>query len=71
MIEGWHTGRNAIIDFFYGMGKLKSNKPTAWRTVQRWIKSKTIILRHDAEGRPFIIESEIVKQKIKQSNALR
>ena len=71
MIEGWHTGRSAIIDFFYNLGSLRSNKPTAWRTVQRWKKNKSIILRYDASGRPFIIESEIALQKIKQSEALK
>jgi hypothetical protein len=70
MTDTWHVGRAAIIDYFYSMGFLRSNKITAWRTVKRWEKKELIIIRHDSSNRPFVIEGEIEKQKLYQSEKI-
>lgn len=64
------AGRQDIIQFFYEAGFLRSNKMTAWRTIQRWVKRRRIILRHDSNNKPFILEAETRAVKIKQSDVI-
>jgi len=71
MPKGWHVGRKAIIDFFYKQGWLRSCSATAWASIRRWKRQGTIILRYDNNDRPFIIEEEISKSKLKQSEIIR
>ncbi len=70
MTHGWHVGRQDIINWFYKQGFLRSNDPGVWRTIVKWKNQKKIIVRHDGNNRPFIIEREILLHKLKQSDKL-
>ena len=65
MTNGIHFGRNAIISYLTQIGIC-----TSWRSVQRKKKAGTLLVRYTPEGQPFILEKEIIKQKIKQSDSL-
>ena len=62
MTKGWHIGRKAILAYLTQVGLC-----TSWRSVQRRKKAGTLMVRYTPEGQPFIIEQEILKQKLKQS----
>lgn len=64
------VGRKAIIKYFYNLGFLRSTNPCVWRTIVYWQRQGNVILRHDGNNRPFIIDSEIKMQKIKQSEKI-
>lgn len=64
MIEGWHVGRKAITAYLARVGLC-----TSWRSVQRRKKAGTLLIRYTPEGQPFIVEQEIITQKLKQSEA--
>lgn len=70
MADQWHVGRQAIIQYFYSIGFLRSNHWSAWRTIQHWKKKGSIIIRHDDNNRPFIIESEVKSRKFKVSEKI-
>jgi hypothetical protein len=65
-MTGMHFGRKAIIGCLSKMGIC-----TSWRSVIRRKKAGTLLVRYTPEGQPFIIEDEIISQKLKQSDALR
>lgn len=71
MPRGWHVGQKAIIEFFYKNGWLRSCSKSTWASVRRWKRQGSIILRYDHNNRPFIIEDEIFKAKLKQSDIIR
>jgi hypothetical protein len=60
-----HFGRKAIIACLTRMGIC-----TSWRSVIRKKKTGSLLIRKTPEGQPFIIESEIIAQKLKQSDNL-
>ncbi len=64
--EGVYFGRKAIVRCLTNRGICSS-----WRSVQRKKKAGTLLVRYTPEGQPFIIESEIMQQKFKQSEAIR
>jgi len=66
MAEGMHFGRKAIVCYLARLGIC-----TSWRSVQRRKKAGTFLLRYTPEGQPFIVEAEIKKQKIKQSETIK
>jgi hypothetical protein len=61
-----HFGRKEIVSCLSRLGICGS-----WKSVKRRKKAGTLLVRYTPEGKPFIIESEIISQKIKQSDALR
>jgi len=63
---GWHVGRKKIVSFLARIGLC-----TSWRSVQRRRRAGTIIIRRTPEGQPFIIEEEVIQQKLLQSDALK
>jgi hypothetical protein len=65
MSDGIHFGRNAIVLYLTKIGIC-----TSWRSVQRKKKAGTLLVRYTPEGQPFILEKEIINQKIKQSDSL-
>jgi hypothetical protein len=70
MTDGWHVGRQNIIEFFYSIGFLRSTNPGVWRTIVKWKKEGKIIVRHDGNNRPFVITKEVMQQKLKQSDII-
>ena len=61
-----HFGRKEIVSCLARIGICGS-----WRSVQRRKKAGTLLVRYTPEGQPFILESEIILQKIKQSDELK
>jgi hypothetical protein len=48
-MEGFIIGRRRIMEF-YGI--------KSWRTIQRWKKNYSGVMRYMPNGKPFILESE-------------
>lgn len=65
MAEGMHFGRKAIVAYLNNLRGV-----TTWRTVQKWKRAGAILIRYTSTGQPFIIEAEIKKQLLKQSERI-
>ena len=62
-MNGWHVGRKAILAFMerqFGV--------TSWQTVRAWKKSGMPI-HYLWNGKPYIIESEVIKWQLKRRAA--
>lgn len=62
MTEGWRIGHDDILDF---MGK--QFKVYSWRTVRRW-KKRGMPFRCLWNGKPCIIENEVIKWQLKRES---
>lgn len=65
MTDGWHVGRKDILRFLE-----KNLGVSTWKTVKQWKKKGDIIIRYLPNGKPFIIEREVMTQKLKQSDLI-
>jgi hypothetical protein len=65
MTDAMYFGRSEILRCLTRLGICSS-----WRSVQRRKKAGTLLLRYTPEGQPFILEKEILQQKIKQSEII-
>lgn len=65
MTTGWHVGRKDILRFLS-----RNLGISTWVSVKKWQKKGDIILRYLPNGKPFIIEEEIMRFKLKQSDKI-